>query len=220
MGTFFDNRRMPHRDPSTGQFVASSSVEDVEIVSFGVPISVAASTLDGATDSFYGEQATFEGELLYDLDQIVDRHEVGELLRAEHRAVIQPTGTQTADSAAFLVAEIGASPSLKLPGGVFDAADDQAGDFTINTILDHSDTVDLVGRPLVAMAQGPFTDGTNNLGGGGGPGDDSLELSPIGFDMDRRDEMYLSGKMGAQNISDGPVTAYVIGRHVYEIRHS
>lgn len=208
---------MPRRDPQTGQYVSGSISGEVETVTWTTAISIPASQLDGLTDSFYGEEQRFEGVLLYDLDQVVNRHEVGELVTASHRAVLQPTGTQTADSAAFLHAEISASPGKSQFEGTLAPFADASGDFNGDVLVDWDDSADLVGRPLSVMAQGPFTDGTAGLGGAGSPGEDTVEASPLGFDMDRRDELYLNGRIGAQNIADGPVTAIVSGQHVYSI---
>lgn len=213
---------MVHRDPQTGKFVADDGAEDLEIeyLTFSASLTLPAATATGATDEYYGDDSTFEGELLYDVDEIVDRHEVASLVHASHVANVQPTGTQTADSAAIGQFEISASPDRAVveeitPSELDDIADSSS--LVAESKIVQSDTADLVGRPLSAMAQGPFTDGTAGLGGGGGPGIDRTEVEPLSFDMDRRDEMYLNGAMQAQNLSDGPLTASVVGQHVYVI---
>lgn len=212
---------MVHRDPDTGQFVSgSSSFHDVEVINFAFQFSVAAAQNTGATDQFYGDDTDFEGVLLYDLDDIVDRHAVARVLEAQHALSVQPTGTQTADSATRAIVEISSSPSSSVsfsaPASEMGAVGDQSG-LTVEFLDRVDDSLDVLGRPLEAMAQGPFTDGTNGLGGGGGPGHDSLETEPHDFILDRRDEMFLNGAVESQNLTDGPATFSVVGQHVLGI---
>lgn len=219
---------MPHRDPETGQFVADavSKFDHLEMATWSLPLSVPAADLDGTTQQFYGENALMEGQLVVDWDDVFDRHAVGRIIRAMHRVWLQPTGTQTADSAAFGIFEISSSPALQAvtdaPNATLDGADfsdgpGAAGDFDIQVSPDATvfdDTIDLLGRPLNVAAQGPFTDGTNGPGGAGSAGEDDLMWDPISYDIDRRDELFVNAIMGAQNISDGPIGAYLVGQYV------
>lgn len=212
---------MPRRDPSTGKFVSGQSIDDVEYVSFYQVLSLGANDLGGATDEFYAEEVNFEGVELYDMDKVIDRHEVGELIHAQHRLAIQPTGTQTADSAAYASVEISSSPARKLPVRLGPTALNDIPDTDgITGLAGHTETdesLDLLGRVLSAMSQGPFTDGTTGTGGGGAAGHDEVDFDPIDWSMDRRDEVYINGTIGAQNVADGPIGAIVTGQHVYSV---
>lgn len=213
---------MPHRDPQTGKFVSSEGPSgEIEILSFDVAFSVPAANVAGATGQFYGDDGNFEGVKLYDVDDIMDRHRVGQLRQAHHLLMIQPTGTQTADSAATMSVELSASPSRQVvqkAGSAFEDVTDTQGTVIQVEGPKTDDTVDLIGPPLGAMAQGPFTDGTNGLGGGGGPGWDRVESHPIDYELDRRDEVFVNGSWEVQNLSDGPFTAKLLGQHVFEIQ--
>lgn len=208
------------RDPVTGQFKSVDSEAEIEYATGRVMFSADAADNDGLTDRFYGEEGTFEGHLLYDADELVDRHEVAELIAASHRLTIQPTGTQTADSAAAMVLEVSASPASAVAGestGTFSAFDDTSGE-VLDQQSEFDDTADLVGRPLNVMGQGPFTDGTNGTGGGGSAGEDAVEVRPMRYLVDSRDEFYINGWWGIQNLADGPLTGAFTYQHVLAVR--
>lgn len=214
---------MPQRDPVTGQYVSgdASQYSDYEFITFQETLRVPASDLDGQTTGNLGDEAEFEGHLVYDMSDFLDRHEVGRLLKAAHRMVVGITSTQTADGTVRGAVELSSSPSIKVTkrseGGGGEQIADVDGNMNVWQGSRQSDTFDLVGRPLDAIGYGPFSDGASGVGGAGTSGEDETDVRPIDWEMDTRDDMFLNGVIEASNVADSSIVMEVTGQHVYGI---
>lgn len=218
---------MAHRDPETGKFVAEehSKYDDIEVVTTARYFTVAAADLDGLTGEGFGEDQTFEGVGLIDYDEVVDRNESLHLLNADHRLVVASPSTQTADGTVRCSVEISSSPARQasFPVEPFDALDDQGGDFPISAAsgITAEDTIDLIGRPLEAVAHSPFSDGATGVGGSGSSTDDNVTLDALPdpvAEFHPRDELFLNGSLDVSNISDGSIYFAVILQHTYGVK--
>lgn len=213
---------MPGRDPQTGQFVANaeSHYDDLEQVSWSVNTGISAADLTGATAFDGGDIGTFEGLQVLDYDDIADRSEHLELIMATHRVVVYSNSTATADGTVKGVAEISTSPSRDIAIGLFGASDIADSNIVQSVGTDQSDSIDIVGPPLVAVAHAPFSDGASGVGGGGAAGDDTLEHRPPQGRLatfDPRDELFLNGAIEVWNIDDAGVHMDVHGQHLYGV---
>lgn len=218
---------MPHRDPQTGQFVSDNSnsmgYDDIEVVSATGAFTVAAAQLDGSTGQGYGQASEFEGVEIVDYDEVVDRNESLVLLSASHRLTVSGVSTSTADGTVRAEIEVSASPSLQaasevvLDGGVADVT----GDFNIgNGGQTFDDSIDVLGRPLLAIGTSPFSDGGSGVGGAGTAGEDSVELrNPPGAmaEFHPRDELFVNGVIEASNVSDASITVEYSVQHIYGV---
>jgi len=213
---------MPHRDPETGQFTGKShSYSDIEVVTFAADIGVEASEMSGATGFSGGDVDSFEAVQAVDFDEIVDRNEELRLLQAQHRLSSYVNSTSTADGTVAVSAEVSASPALSQPtlravsagtGGV-------DGGPAVGT-ADVDDTIDIVGRPLAAVAHAPYTDGSSGTGGAGSAGEDQYESAMFPAEFGRfhpRDELFVNGRFVAWNIDDSGVHLALTGQHVYGV---
>lgn len=208
---------MPHRDPETGQFLSHEKTRftDHEVASFTARIGIPAADMAGAT-GFSGEANTVEGIELLDYDDIVDRNEELVLLHAEHYLSCYANSTETEDGTLRVMAEISASPSNVLGIGL--ATADLDGDFDGAT--SNTDSIDLLGRPLVAVSQAPFSDSATGMGGGGDVGDDEVTLQSPPGEVARfhpRDELFTNLNMVAWNIDDSGAHIEISGQHVYGV---
>lgn len=226
---------MPHRDPVTGQFVSGSGrpgeqYDEVETVHFNEEVIVAAADLPGTTAGGLADASQFEGILIYDADQIVDRHEVLEFIGGRHHLTCMITSTQTADGSLRATAEVSSSPEIRgselwvNPSGA-DPINDQnvsnlTGDEAQHNQLILSETVDLLGPALQATAHGPVTDGTNGVGASGSIESDQVVLGPVpgGYMLDRRDELFFNGVIEASNVDDTSIIASLMGTHHWGVR--
>lgn len=214
---------MAARDPQTGQFVSSSeSYDDIEVATFEADIGAAAADLDGLTD-FDGEFADFEGHLVIDYDDLVDRNEELHLLSAQHGLNVYQNSTATADGTVRAYAEVSSSPSRSILPGITTASlqgDTTDGAGVVGGQASFSDTIDVIGRPMEATAHGPFSDGATGVGGGGSAGSDSVEVHNPPTEMARfhpRDELFVNGRFNVWNISDAGIHITVVGQHVYGV---
>jgi hypothetical protein len=215
---------MPHRDPDTGQFLPHDSVEfdDIEVATFSATVGVEASDLDGSTGFGGGTADRFEAVEVVDYDDLVDRNEELRLLSAQHRIDSYINSTQTADGTVAVAVEVSAAPSLT--GVTSRLADPNTGtefapDNAVGTART-DDTIDIVGRPLVATAHGPFSDGSSGAGGGGSAGDDDYQsdMFPAEFGAwHPRDELFVNGEFVVWNVSDAGVHVEIVGQHVYGV---
>jgi len=205
---------MPHRDPQTGKFVAGSSDSDIdrmEQLHASSTLSVAAADLDGGVGQAFGEQDTFEGVLLYDFEQALDRDEVGVIQWQAQHITVYGTSTSTADGTVRGSVEFSLSPDLSRGVQAVQATqpvDDQTGNsFTIDRSPEvRTVTGDVLGRHLTAVGFSPFSDGTSGVGGSGGAGTDAWE-GPILVDpvVDDRDALFANGAIEVSNVSDAAV---------------
>jgi len=212
---------MPHRDPETGQFVAhSNQYDDIEVASFGATVGIPAADLDGSAAFTGGDGGLFEGLEIIDYDEIVDRNEELVLLSAHHALSVMVNSTETADGSVRAAVEVSASPSRST---VTLRAQDQTGsdlDGDVDGTGTFDDTIDLVGRPLIGAATGPFSDGSTGVGGGGAAAADRYEMAMAPAEFGRfhpRDELFLNGQFEADNIDDAGIHASVSGQHVYGV---
>lgn len=215
-------KTIPRRDPQTGQFVSGDNYDDVEVVSFTAGFGVEAANLEGST-SFSGSGDTFEfsGVELVDYDDVVDRNETLHLLNAQHRLVVFSNSTQTEDGTVLAGVEVSASPSVSLPGKpITGPINDFGADNLVTGGAATDDSIDLVGRPLMAMAGSPFSDTATGIGGGGSQGDDEVEVgnvpAPIA-EFHPRDELFGNGELTAWNIDDSGIHAQLMGQHIYGV---
>lgn len=215
---------MAARDPQTGQFVSGDTGqwEDIEVVSFQAGIGIEAADLAGDTGFNSDDGTTFEGGLLIDYDDVVDRNETLVLLRASHTLAAYINATQTADGITVCAAEVSASPSLSAAGDVRTATSDPEGidDPGVVGALDSDDTIDLVGRPLRSVAGGPFSDGASGVGGAGGSAiDHETIVHPprLMAEFHPRDELFLNGEIEVWNVDDAGVHLDLRGQHVYGV---
>jgi len=214
---------MPHRDPETGQFLShdQTGYDDIEVASFGANAGIEAANLGGGTGFGGGNNVQFEAAQIIDYDDIVDRNEALHLLEARHRLVVFVNSTETADGTVTGAVEISASPSLSEPtqdAGRVEAIAELDGDVLGDT--GDEDTIDLVGRSLVATAHAPYTDGASGVGGAGSAGVDRYEGDTFPAEMGRfhpRDELFVNGRFTVWNIDDAAVHLAVSGQHVYGV---
>lgn len=212
---------MVRRDPQTGQFQAGDDYDDVEVVTFTADAGIMASEATGAT-GFGGQEMLFEGVPLIDYDDVVDRNESLQLLRAEHRMVVFMNSTQTADGTLVAAAEVSSSPSRSSQAAVNNSQNDLDESSGLNGVGTQfvTDSIDLLGRPLEAVATAPFSDGPTGVGGGGAGGDDTVEVvNPPGVvgQFHPRDELFLNGSLNLWNVDDAGGHIEVKGQHVYGV---
>lgn len=219
---------MAVRDPETGQFVSSSRISDaMEVVQFQKIVNIPASTLGGAADGSLPGGGALEDWQIYDLDEVLDRHEVGHLVHAQARLAAGITSTATADGTLRVTAEIGTNGAYEVVQGHAAPAnmDSLAAEAETGTDLNdaksrsaHEDTIELVHRALDAYAYGPITDGATGVGGAGSGGHDRIDYHlPFDYEVDQRDEMRLNAITEISNVSDTSVTWGVTGQHVYRV---
>jgi len=213
---------MPHRDPTTGKFVSDDShgFDDIEVATFGVATGVQAADLNGAT-GFQGQGDVFEGLAVLDYDEFVDRNESLVLLRATHRMVVFANSTETADGTVLAAAEISADPALS--STTLEAQSQSTASFDDDDVVgdaEQDDSIDLIGRPLLATGHAPFSDGPTGVGGAGTAGVDVVEVTVAPSEFGRfhpRDELFVNGGFRVWNIDDAAVHAQFTGQHVYGV---
>lgn len=213
---------MVHRDPETGQFTGGDhDYDDIEVASFAATLGVEAANLNGNTQ-FGGQGEEFEAMELIDYDEIVDRNEELHLLSAQHRMAVYANSTETADGTVAAGVEISADPAFtdftKRIIGVTTTS--VAGNGNVVGESETEDTIDLVGRPLVAMGGAPFSDSATGVGGAGSAGEDQYEATVFPAEMGRfhpRDELFLNGRITTWNIDDSGVHVNVTGQHIYGV---
>lgn len=214
---------MVYRDPETGQYRADNGhFDDIEVASFQASVGVEASSLSGGT-GFTGEDSgEIQGLELIDYDDIVDRDEQLHLLRASHRLSAYANSTETEDGAIRAYAEIAAQPSFVLPNASSLVTTVPDGD-TENGLVgrsDSDDSIDMLGRPLVAMAGAPFSDTSTGIGGAGTQGDDKYDSDTFPSEHGRfhpRDETFANVSLEAWNIDDAGIHVDLSGQHVYGV---
>jgi hypothetical protein len=212
---------MPHRDPETGQFVAhSGSYTDYEVVTFTAEAGTPASDLDGETD-FNGEIIEFEGLQVIDYDDVVDRNETLQLLSAHHVLEVYGNSTSTADGYITASLEVSSSPSKQAAEA--SPAQSEPYDTSGGVVrggAETTDTIDLVGRPLIASTTTPFSDGASGVGGGGAGGHDAVDMDgppgQVGM-FHPRDELFVNGEYSVWNVSDSAIHAALLGQHIYGV---
>lgn len=212
------------RDPVTGQFLpegATEQFDDVEVVTFQGNVGVEASNLAGNV-GFNGELAQFEGEELVDYDDIVDRNEAVMLLMAHHALYVFQNSTATEDGVVEAIVGVSAAPSrtdVELLNHDTSAIAGATGGAVGGARVE--DTIDLVGRPLSAAGHSPFSDNTNQKGGGGSEGRDRVVIrGPLPEVVGRfhpRDELFMNGQIRTWNIADAGVHVQLEGQHIYGV---
>lgn len=205
----------------TGQFVSGAEYADYEVVTFLGSAGQTAAENDGDT-GFEGETVNFEGLLLVDYDDIVDRNERLELLRASHVLEVYGNSTRTEDGTVGGVVEVSASPSQTTVGllRTNDTNELDSDDAAVG-FASREDSIDLVGRPLMAVTGAPFSDSATGMGGGGnGGGHDQWEgdYFPGGVGaFHPRDELFMNGQLHFWNVDDAGVHLQLIGQHIYGV---
>jgi hypothetical protein len=211
---------MPHRDPETGQFVAESAqYDDIEMTTFAAGVGIQASDLSGGTGFNGGDTETFSGLELVDYDEFVDRNEELHLLSAEHVLSVYVNSTETADGTVAVSAGVSADPARIPSDGVLTSAGNTVEGNVVG-LSQTDDSIDLIGRNLMAVAHAPYTDGSSGTGGGGSAGHDEYDATMFPAEAGRfhpRDELFLNGTIKAWNIDDAGVHAQVNGQHVYGV---
>lgn len=189
---------------------AASHYEDLEFItgSFQLLSDSGDRTIDGQTEGAY------EGVTLLDIDDIVDRHEVADLLYVDLVHGIETQGQTSGEEQSGLSKQaISASPSRSavVDSGVtsFDDIDDfeETSDTFTNLQYDIVDTddADHPVRPYMAAWSNHWEDGSNGTGASAnrtfgrvtGP-------VPGEWDFDRRDELYVNGSLqlhGGNNLT-------------------
>lgn len=221
---------VPHRDPQTGKFVKDSDHDFDEIEEFRVieHLSIPASTLDGSTGERGGQQVNFEGVLQYDLEEVIDRHQVAVLLWAHHRMNLYFNATATTDGTATASVEWSISPARKaarVVGDATQAVDDTESPSGITTVNRDqqrglSESQDMIGPVLQASAVNSWFDVAvdTNHGGAGDQGETEWEggvfADPV---LDDRDSFYWNGSIDVWNTADQAVHLDVSSWHVYGV---
>jgi hypothetical protein len=213
-----------HRDPETGQFLAhDESFKDIEVASFGITIGIPAQGLGGATAYTGGDTSSFEGVEMIDFDQIVDRNEELVLIEAQHALVAEINSTETADGSVRAAVEISADPSLSPATRAAGKQTNDAQPDSFSGTTGFDDSIDLVGRPLVAQGTGPFSDSSTGVGGGGSAGEDSVEIRSAPAEFGRfhpRDEVFVNGITETDNVDDAGIHLQISGQHVFGVVES
>lgn len=214
---------MAVRDPETGQFVSGGgspvTYEDIEPVHYHADFSVEASELGGGTGQNYGNNGGYRFTA-FDMDEVVDRNEMGVLLRHSGKLTVTAPSTQTADGTVRAEATVTTAenpPQVHTTGGYI-AVDDQLGfgGLTVDVAEESgaSDTIDPLGRKMVATTGGQFSDGATGVGGAAGEGDDSIEMMwPFMWAprISDREEVNIAGVLEASNVSDASIHAEISG---------
>lgn len=139
----------------------------------------------------------WEGALLLDLNDIIDRHEVATLIWVEATLSAQVESSSLEPLFASIRTEISSSPSRRV---VFDRAvggslvDDSSFD-SLNFRQEQSDSVDFITRPLVAHIGNQAEDDVDGTSWGGAYDRDTTYGPPPAppWDFDRRDNLYING---------------------------
>lgn len=209
---------VPQRDPQTGKFVSGDSYDDYEVITFDAAVGVEAADLNGGT-GFAGQSEFYNGLEIIDYDEVVDRNERLDLLRAEHRLLVYANSTETADGTVVASAEISSAPTITDVGAVRQDQTDVDGGPVVGEGR-QDDTIDLLGRPLVGAGYGPFSDSSTGVGGAGSSMHDRVVIhnppGPIGT-FHPRDELFVNGEIDAWNIDDAGVHLDIKGQHVYGV---
>lgn len=215
---------MVHRDPESGQFVADrhDQYDRIEEVATNFRMRGIAADLVGTTNNAWGEEATFDGEFVYDVDEVLGRDELGVMIWAEHYVSHTVTATQTADSTALWQLEIGTHETRAVAesaeAGDYSDVGNPGGDFNAEIKIDNVSTdIDLIGPILTSMAQPSFAEGAG-AGGGGTP----ALLEWVGAPahdptFDARDDIQANGVVRIQNVSDATWHGECTLRHVYGV---
>lgn len=217
---------MAARDPETGQFVAGGAMDkysDFEVFTATAHMDIDAADIDGTTSSEYPDGQNFEGFQLVDYDELVDRNEVLDLLRAQHALTVYGNSTGTEDGSIRGLVEISSAPTLQAmdalePTGTKPIDD---SDFNVNYRLYDTDSIDILGRVLIGHAGQPFSDTATGVGGAGSTGEDSYELTGFPEVIGRfhpRDELFINGALEASNIADAGIHIDVSVQHLYGVR--
>ena len=192
------------------------SYHDYEVVTAGFTFSIAAADLDGNTARGLPDGDQFEGVQLIDYDEVVDRHERLDLLRADHRMTAYVASTSTADGTLRASMQVSSSPvSQANPPIGFGTADGDVGFAGRN-----DDTIDIVGRNLQAVATAPFSDGGTGVGGGGAAESDEVVVYDLPGPLKEfhpRDELFANGRLEVQNVADAAVHADLQIQHLYGV---
>lgn len=210
----------PHRDPETGKFVAGEAFDDIEVATFQADIGVAAADLTGGTGFAGGQVLQFESVDVVDYDDLVDRNESLRLLSASHALTVSVNSTETADGTVRGYVEVSTSPSEQVSEAIVNSALD--GDVSAGLVgsPDSDDSIDVIGRPLLAVGHAPFSDSATGVGGAGSAGHDQVDVENVPEEIGRlhpRDDLFVNGAIRPWNIDDAGVHIDVTGQHVYGV---
>lgn len=214
---------MPHRDPQTGQFVADdgmAGIDDIEVATFNAELGVQASDLTGGTGFTGGDAEEFLGVEVVDYDEIVDRNEHLVLMEASHALNAYINSTSSADGTLKATAEVSAQPTLSTNSYAVTTDTVNSENETGVGRGQQEDTIDLIGRPLSAVAHAPFNDTATGIGGGGSAGHDNYDTRTFPGEFARfhpRDELFVNAEIEVWNTDDSGVHLEVVGQHVYGV---
>lgn len=193
--------------------------EDIEVVSFEANYGIQAANLSGGVGFTGGTADSFDGLILVDYDDVVDRNEELVLLEAQHLLVAFVNSSETLDGTVTATASISAgSAGPQLSVDVNTDSLDPNNDIVGGASQD--DSIDIIGRNLKATAHAPFSDGGTGVGGGGSAGEDRVEFAMPPAEMGRfhpRDELFLNGHLRVWNIQNAGVHARLQGQHWYGV---
>lgn len=219
---------MAVRDPETGQFVSSGAAgyDDVEVITISPTIGIGSSEVTGDTDASFADEGEFEGFELIDMDEVLDRSESADLLAAAHAITVYGQPIDASPGAVRAAIEVSSSPALQAATAIGGSGAELDSDGLLvqqrQDSLDDvkTDSLDIIGRVLSAVAYPPHQDTGSSTGGGGSAGTDDFKTEGFPDRMARfhpRDEVYLNGVIEANGVS---VNTYldVEVQHIYGVR--
>lgn len=185
---------------------------------------VPASALDGAAGANLPGGATVEAHPIIDFDELVDRNEELRLLRVQHALMVYSPSTQTADGFVRGTAEFSTASVRQgidaVRGGTGTPEGDVTGTLELtNPVLD-DDSIDLIGRGLMASTGAQFSDGATGVGGGAGQGLDAYKIEGFPHEIGRfhpRDELFLHLSLEASNVDDASIQANVVWQYLFGV---
>jgi len=176
--------------------------------------------MSGDTTFRGGDAFRYEGLRLLDYDDVVDRNESLHLLEAIHSLNVFINSTETADGTVQISAAVSASPAGENAAIETDPTTSSFDDSDVVGSADFDDTIDVLGRGMVATAHAPFSDSATGVGGGGSAGEDrySSRVFPEEYGaFHPRDELFVNGVIRGWNVDDSGVHGQVNIQHVYGV---
>lgn len=134
-----------------------------------------------------------EGHLILDMDDVIDRNEVATLLGVAYR--LEPYaewGGDNPDPDPFEVyAEVSSAATRQANFGQLDETL-QAEEGRLRIVNDGTDSLDIIGRPLLGAYLAPIKDTTESIGAGGISNGDAWTGSVGDAQFHPRDEVYVN----------------------------
>lgn len=194
------------RDPATGEFMSAQEAQfdDVEVVHANASIHVDGHTASASANE-YANLTDFEGVLLMDFDQFLDRHRVGTVVGLSAYMVVHAYHGGSDRSTTAASVEFSSSPAKRVADIAPDSdleditdTDQVTGDLdSLEVFVETEDTFDVLTRPLVGASGAAFEDEGASAGGGSATGNlDRTDVALPGTEeFDRRDELFLNGSI-------------------------